>query len=361
VLAWRLHRHLLDPVGDVPVTEVVRRLCGVQAQVASSADLAIRLRRDRSGPGDVSRALADGRLIKTWAMRGTLHLLPAEDAPAFLSLVDGESLWRAWQRYLGLSDDQMDALRHAVVAVLADGPLTKVALAAAIESELGPGVAAESLRSSWGGILKPLAWRGDVCFGPSDGTRVTFTLPARASRRWPGIVERDAGACRAITAYVRAYGPATINSLAAWCAGSAYKRDLRRWFDEARTEMTEVEVGGEPAFVMADDLDELVATRPTTAVRLLPGFDQYVLGPGTKDPHVVPPARRAAVSRQAGWISPVVLAGGRVAGTWELDRTDVRIAWFPEAGRPPRRKVQAEVRRLSVVLDRDLRAVVTQA
>jgi uncharacterized protein YfaQ (DUF2300 family) len=70
-LAWRLHRQLLDPVTRQSVPDVVRRLCGVQAQVASSADLAVRLRRQSSSAGDVNRALSGGRLIKTWAMRGT--------------------------------------------------------------------------------------------------------------------------------------------------------------------------------------------------------------------------------------------------------------------------------------------------
>ena len=68
------------PIGRMHLTEVVRRLCGVQAQVASSAELAVRLRSEAVGAGDVGRALADGDLIKTWAMRGTLHLLTPEDA-----------------------------------------------------------------------------------------------------------------------------------------------------------------------------------------------------------------------------------------------------------------------------------------
>ena len=89
-------------------------------------------------------------------------------------------------------------------------------------------------------------------------------------------------------------------------------------------------------------------------MRLLPGFDQYVLGPGTGDGHVVPSARRSAVSRQSGWIAPVVLAGGAVCGTWELDGVRVRIDWFAEAGRPPHSALKAEVARLAAILDRDL-------
>ena len=82
-LAWRMQRHLLDPVGTLPVADVVRRLCGVQAQVASSAELATRVRREASQPGEVGSALSEGRLIKTWAMRGTLHLLTPQEGEPF--------------------------------------------------------------------------------------------------------------------------------------------------------------------------------------------------------------------------------------------------------------------------------------
>jgi hypothetical protein len=107
--------------------------------------------------------------------------------------------------------------------------------------------------------------------------------------------------------------------------------------------------------VLAEDLDELATTKPTRAVRLLPGFDQYVMGPGTGDGHVVPAARRAAVSKQSGWISPVVVWGGVVSGTWELDGDRVRVAWFKEAGKPPRTSLEAEVERLGSILDLELR------
>jgi hypothetical protein len=95
-------------------------------------------------------------------------------------------------------------------------------------------------------------------------------------------------------------------------------------------------------------------------VRLLPGFDQYVLGPGTGDGHVVPTPRRAAVSRQAGWISPVVVAGGIVRGTWELDRDSVRVAWFSEGGTVPRTALDGEVARLSSILGRNLAPTISE-
>ena len=129
-----MRRHLLDPVGRLSVAEVVGRLCGVQAQVASSAELAVRVRQQTSTRGEVTRALRDGRLIKTWAMRGTLHLLKADEAGAFLSLMASGRSWErpSWQKYFGLSPKQIEGLRRAARIALAEGPLTREELVSAV-------------------------------------------------------------------------------------------------------------------------------------------------------------------------------------------------------------------------------------
>src|SRR5438046_10681270 len=100
-----MRRHFLDPVGDQPVAAVVRRLCGIQSQVASYAELCVRVRRKTSKAGEVARALSEGRIIKTCAMRGTIHLLAHEDAGIFLSLIaSGRSSERpTWTSYCRLA------------------------------------------------------------------------------------------------------------------------------------------------------------------------------------------------------------------------------------------------------------------
>jgi hypothetical protein len=361
-LAWRMQRQLLDPIGRLSPAKVVDRLCGVQAQVASSAELAVRVRRETSRPGEIARALREGRLVKTWAMRGTLHLLTPEEGGAFLSLIASGRSWErpSWQRYFGVTTRQIDVLRQTARAALEGGPLTREELVAAIVARRGLGHVGEALRSGWGTLLKPLAWNGDLCYGPSQGTRVTFMRPEDASSRWAGLPDPDAAAPIAIGAYLRAYGPATADAFGNWLAGGWFgKRQLRAWFAALEDQLAEVDVEGEPAYVLSEDVDELVATNPTTALRLLPGFDQYVLGPGTGDGHVVPTPRRSAVSRQAGWISPTVVVGGVVSGTWELDGDEVRVTWFREAGRPPRKALRAELARLSSILDQRLRSAVS--
>jgi hypothetical protein len=358
-LGWRMGRQLLDPVGDLSTVEVVRRLGGVQSQVASSAELAVRVRRATSRAGEVSQALAEGRLIKTWAMRGALHLLTPEEGGAFLSMLAAGRSWElpSWQRYFGMQTKHWDRMRTVVREALAAKPLTREELIAAIVAERELSHLGDELRSGWGTLFKPLAFQGDLCYGPSQGSRVTFTRPDLASAAWAGVPEPDDAAPSVIRAYLAAYGPATSDQIRNWLArGRVSIRRLRGWVAALGDQLAEVDVDGDAAWVRAEDLDGLAAARPGTAVRLLPGFDAYVLGPGTDDGRIVTAARRAAVSRQSGWISPVVVDGGVVAGIWKLDREIVRVSWFGEAGRVPRGAIGGEVDRLSMILGRELRA-----
>ena len=107
-------------------------------------------------------------------------------------------------------------------------------------------------------------------------------------------------------------------------------------------------------FVLAADADSLLDSKPSRSVRLLPGFDQWVLGPGTDDTHVIPSGRRAQVSRTAGWIAPLAVIGGVVSGTWALNQDRVVIQWFAELGRAPSAALAAEVERLSGLVGRPL-------
>ena len=107
-------------------------------------------------------------------------------------------------------------------------------------------------------------------------------------------------------------------------------------------------------YARSDDVDDLAAARPSNQLRLLGGFDQWVLGPGTDDGRVVPAKRRSAVSKTAGWIAPVVVVGGVVSGTWEMNKDEAVVSWFKEAGKPPAKAIEGEVKRLSGLFDRKL-------
>lgn len=353
-LSWRMERHLLgDRAGHDPV-DVVRQLCGVQAQVPSSAELVVRV-RSSAPTGSVDTLLADGELVRTWAMRGTLHLLAPDDAGTYLSLIAAGRPWEkpAWSKWFGLTPQVISRMTEVAHEALAGGPMSREDLIRALSSTPGLDHVETPLRESWGTAFKPLAWQGILAFGPMRDGRPTFVRPDRVSASWSALHDADEAARRAILGYLRAYGPATADRFHRWM-GRLSKRQVDGWWRAAANQLAHVDVDGEEAYVAADDLDGLLEAEPSHAIRLLPGFDQWVLGAGTDDPHVIAPARRGAVSRQSGWISPIVVRGGVVAGTWKLADDTVEVAWFGEGGAPPRRAIGVEVGRLAVLLDRDL-------
>jgi hypothetical protein len=353
ILGWRMRRQLLDPVGQLDVPATVRATCGIQAQVASAAELAVALRRDPPVPDAASTALNHRALLRTWAMRGTLHLLAPQDAAAYLSLVGAVRTWErpAWQRSFGLSAAEIELLAEAVTDILDGRVVEREELIDEIAARSGSRHLDEHLRSGWGAVLKPLAVMGLLCNGPSRGTRVTFTSPRSWVENWSGVPAPAEAARVVIPAYLRAYGPAQLETFDAWLTrGRSRKSDLRAWFDMLTEEgvLTTVEVEDEtkPFYAVAAELEELNDARPSDALRLLGGFDQYVLGPGTADTRIVPAEQRAFVSKTAGWIAPVVVKRGRVIGTWSFERDAILVALFPGTAKPKNDELAAEVDRL---------------
>ena len=359
-ISWRLDRHHLVSIDGKTPEDVVRRLCGVQAQVASSADLAIRLRQSKSSAGAVAKAIADGRLLKTWSVRATLHLLTPQEAGRYLSLMASTRWWERpiWVRYTKITPSQMEDLRGIFREILGNKAVTREDLITQVIAHKGFDHVGEALRSSWGSVFKPFAWQGDIVFGPSVGNRVTFMTPEAASKHWAGVPNVDEAWPLALLDYLGGYGPATPDHFSAWLMrGTLPKRRIKAWFEEmvADNKIVAVDVDGQAAYARTEDADSLASAKPSKQLRLLGGFDQWVLGPGTDDARVVPAKRRSAVSRTAGWISPVVVLGGVVSGTWEMKRDEVTVTWFKEAGKSPAKQIDAEVKRLAGVLDQDLK------
>jgi len=346
VAAWRMRRQYLDPRTDVAAEEIVSRLCGVQAQVWSAAETAVALRQVTPDGDGVDRASAGLSLMKTWAMRGTLHLLPPAEAGAYLSVMETVAFWLkpSWQRVSGVNPRQLDELTDKVAEVLdVDGPLTRDQLVQEVVADPRFTGLEDRLRSGWGQVLKPLAWRGVLCHGPAQGNRITFAHPARQYPQWRERPDADEAAPRVVAAYLGAYGPATPEVFDRWLSvGSSSRPRLRGWFAALGDALTPVDVEGETAWLAAEHVDELAGSGPCTGLRLLGAFDQYVLGPGTGDGTLLPREHRSAVSRTAGWISPVVVLDGRIAGVWDVVDGELVVSPFAGAGPLPREDLERE-------------------
>ena len=316
-LSWRAERHFLDPVGSVSAAGVVHRLGAVLSMDESLAELAVRTRSRTSRAGDLHRALIDGEVINAFAFRGAMHYLSPEDGGVYLALRAAGRQWElpSWVEHYQLRPADWPDFRAAVREALEDGPLTI--------SELGEGVTKTSRLSAPQACLRRGRWHADqaahLARGHEHRTTETGSAPSSA---WPttrggaGIPALDDAGPRAIRAYLRTYGPASVDHVHHWLGEnlSAGRRRLDRWLSELSGQLVAVDVEGTTTYVLAEDAESLTAARQTNAVRFLPGHDQWVMGPGTKDRAVTPLACREAMTRKA---NPVIV-GGVVRATWTM-------------------------------------------
>jgi hypothetical protein len=356
-LAWRMERQLLDPVGSESVAGVVRRLGAVLSMDESLAELAVRTRRATSRPGELAAALADGEVIKAFAFRGSMHYLSPEEGGIYLALRSAGRQWElpSWVKHYRLSPSDWPDFRAAVRAALSDGPLTLVELGRALTRHRAYRHLKPVFEEGAGTLIKPLTWQGDMSFGPPrDGLHTFQRLDSNS--RWRGIPDLDDAGPRAITAYFRTYGPATLDHLHYWLGDglSAGRRRLEAWFSELGDRLVAVDVEGTAAYVVREDVDALVASLPSEAVRFLPGHDQWVMGPGTKDVHVTPLSRRDLMTRKA---NPVIV-GGVMCGTWARKGDELTVTWLDERRRPDE-AIERESGRVADLLGRVLHLSLT--
>jgi winged helix DNA-binding protein len=328
----RSHLGARAPAGQL--VEVVRDVCGIHAQVTGSAELQLAARVEGITQQDVRDALWERReLAKTWTLRGTLHLHPADEL----------RLWTAARlAVLGEADhvtDELEDVGHVVAAIddaLRGKRLTREALADAVAARVGP-EPREKLASGWGYYLSDAAAAGVLCFGPPQGTKVTFAHPGDwlgALRAW----QPQEALCEVARRYAETYGPITHREFRQWFSSRSLSRDgVKQLFEEL-------------------DLPE---TRPpqraVSSVRLLPEYDVYVMGFRERE-QLVPPAVREQVAAHgkgryegpAG--TPFLVVDGVCAGIWSRKKKKAkRVELTVE---PARKLTRAETAAVSEEAER---------
>lgn len=351
VRARRLARHrLTKPAPRTRLVDVVREAGGIQAQVMSSAELALSARVRGLERRHVSKALWEERtLVKTWTLRGTLHLHPADELGLWLAArraVVGD-------RYFANEVGPREAKR--ILAVLADALdgrcLTREELVEAVAPELS-GWAKEHIDSGWGTVLGPAALNGVLVHGPPRGTRVTFVRPDQWLAKRKEWEPREALA-EVLRRYLGAFGPATHRDFAVWLAGSHLDaKEARALLDSISGELEEVEVEGRPAWLLAGEERGPAASQ---GVRLIPEYDAFVMGFRERErlfpPEAVARTKAHGKGRLEGpgalsWL----LLDGAVAGTWSRKRAGARIQLavkpFGRLSKAQRASVEEEAERI---------------
>ncbi|HEV7677166.1 MAG TPA: winged helix DNA-binding domain-containing protein [Candidatus Dormibacteraeota bacterium] len=327
----RLDGHLLSDATRAStsrVDDVVRAVCGLQAQDRRAYPLSVRARSTGLTADDVVRARVDDRtVVRNWFMRGTLHLVASDDAVWLLPLLGPVLVRMAATRraQLGLTDDIYARALHVIRSALASqGPLRRSQIAELLRSA---GIDSSEQRNIF--VLNRAASEGVICHGPPAGGDSAFALTSDwLGTRWPPQLltadspQRDALLTELARRYLTAHAPAEPRDFATWSGLPV--SDARRAWRSLATELAEVRLRGQPAWILATQHDraaaELAAHPGAPSVRLVPIFDGYLLGHRTRD-LTVPDDHARRILPGGGWLNATVLADGVGVAGWTTTHT----------------------------------------
>jgi hypothetical protein len=332
VLGERIVR---NGIADRPATSpaaTAALTCGLQAQDPQAARLGVRARSGRGTEAEVRHALDVSRtVVKSSLMRGTIHLVAAEDV-RWLTALTGPVTARKFQkrwRDLGLPPEVLTRTLAALPAVLAGGPLDRRAIVRGLAEH---GVVIDESEQAPIHVLLHATTQGLICRGPDRGRDATFVLlddwlPDAATGP-----RGDDALAEIARRYFRAFSPATAADFAMWSGLPA-----TRAVGLIRDELKPVDVQGKAGFALGE-------VAPRHGLRLLPAFDNYLVGYRDRDLIIA----RAHLPRVyvGGVIKPTVVLDGRVMGTWRLIRTSlaatVEVTPFDDLTRAAKGAIEAE-------------------
>lgn len=303
------------------VLAIVRRLLALQAQDFGGAKLSIGLRGAGLTEAAVDAAIASGEIVRSWPIRGTLHITAPEDLRWMLGIARVRQASGAAKRRsdLAISDDELARAAQIAVDELSGGAIARRdALLAAF---VAGGVPVDGQRAYH--LLWNLGHDRLIMFGPPDGKQPTFVLLDEWITTHRDL-EGDEALGEFALRYFTGHGPATVHDFAWWASIT---------LGQARTglaiaaEHLEARTFGDREHWSAPDLAPASGT-----VHLLPGFDEYLLGYQDRSP--VLPAQFAdrIVPGNNGVFQPTIVVDGEVAGTWRRTETSkearVDLEWF---------------------------------
>jgi len=308
LIGARLRAHLLAEPAET-IASAAAHMLAVQAQEFVPARWALAVRSPGSPTlAQIDAAFESGALVRSWTQRGTLHIVPAADLAWVLSVTAARQTRAAIgvHREWGIDSRDVDVAERATRSALSGGNrLTRPEFAAVVAAS---GVDTSSSRGNH--LLSALAVRGVLALGPlvpraGGPTRDQYVVAADELDS-PRVVSDPIA--ELFVGYVRSHGPASVADFR-WWAGMPLGM-ARQAADAAGDRVVEVDDG---LFALRDGGEPGVAA---SRVHALPAFDEYYLSYADRS-GVCPLDRLPEVGpTRNGLVRPVLVAEGRVVGTW---------------------------------------------
>ena len=320
-------QHLFAPAWDE--LTVLRGLCGLQAQFYGNCLHALRLRCGHAP----DEALLRSSAVKTWTLRGTLHLIALDDLPLFL--YDGRSHFLRPCDTMA-DDDRLSAARKRELAAVI---LDAAAQGCGEREELRrlcreAGMTAreeESAFDAWGGLLRALCESGALCH---------VAQQKKAFRPCPPFAPMEkSDALRALMRrYLTNYGPVTVQDAAYFFA--LPQRELLPIIEAISPQ--EFSCKGK-IFYSLGDTD---VSGDLSCCRFLAGFDPLMLGYEKHANPFLPEEALRGVFTLAGIVRPSILLDGRIIGVWKRRERAVELTSLTSLQALQRKRIEAEALQL---------------
>jgi hypothetical protein len=303
---------------------VVAHFGAVQAQEYGHALWAVGLRAAGITAAGVETAIDGGAILRTWPMRGTIHLVPAADARWMLELLAGRRLRSMAGIYqkIGLTTDVLARAAEVVANALRGGQHVRRPDLYARLTAAGLDCSASPHGGRGGHILGYLSMTGLICFGPRAGAQPTFAL----LDEWAPEQRQPADPLAELAVrYFTSHGPATEKDFG-WWSGLTLA-EIRAAAERAGPALAAAGLDGRRDWAgAAPAVPAPAAPAPLDGAWLLPAFDEYTVA--YQDRSALLGGRPVPA---ADLLNPVLLLDGRAAGVWKrtIARDRVKIVLAP--------------------------------
>lgn len=293
--------------------EVAEWFGALQAQDVASGHWSLGVRSPDATEATVLQAFERGDLVRTWPMRGTIHVVPARDVSWMLNLMGSRALASSARRrqFLGLTLPEVEGASEALATEL--GTARILTRAEAIATIAAAGIDVTGQRAYH--LLWYAAQIGVTCIGPQRGRDQTFVLLADWAPDQVTMTNADA-LVELFFRFVRSHGPAGLRDFAGWTGLTLTDTRKAAAANEGRVVPLETEAGELWATTsLADQLSG--KDLPSHAVVALPGFDEFVLGFKDRSLQLTPGALERIVPGGNGMFRATVVVDGLAVATWK--------------------------------------------
>ena len=346
LLARRLGNQQLTAPRTADPAEVTRQLGAVQSQEYAQSLWALGLRTQGASAASVEAAIDRGAILRTWPMRGTIHLVPAEDARWMVQLLAGRPMRLAANTYrkIGLTEDVLARAADVVTGALHGGrQLPRKDLYAVLVSS-GIDCSASPNGGRGNHILGHLSMTGLICIGPVRRGQPVFVL----LDEWAAAPRQPAEPLAELAVrYFTSHGPATLRDFGWW--SGLTQAEARRAIELAGPALAAADCDGELYWEGAGSPNDAVA--PLEGAYLLPAFDEYTVA--YKDRSLL---GDGGPQVNSDLLNPVMLLDGRAAGLWKrvagAQSVQISLAPYGRLSRLDRSRLVAAAERYAEFLGR---------